>query len=148
MYLVDIMLYCTRLIGLTIDRGMMKTLLALFLVLSLFPISYSYGGGTDTGSTLGIDFTNFSPINYKDEQGYTVVLGEVVNKREFSVTGIKIWVGFYDNFSEQPLETILGSTIIDVIPPFGKSPYIIKSENPNAAIIGASVKILGFKSYK
>ena len=146
MYLVDIMLYCTRLIGLTIDRGMMKTLLALFLVLSLFPISYSYGGGTDTGSTLGIDFTNFSPINYKDEQGYTVVLGEVVNKREFSVTGIKIWVGFYDNFSEQPLETILGSTIIDVIPPFGKSPYIIKSENPNAAIIGASVKILGFNS--
>jgi len=146
MYLVDIMLYCTRLIGLTIDRGMMKTLLALFLVLSLFPISHSFAGLSDTGATLGISFTNPSPINYKDEQGYTVVLGEIQNKREFPVTGVKIWVGFYDNFSEQPLETILGSTIIDVIPPFGKSPYIIKSENPNAAIIGASVKILGFNS--
>jgi hypothetical protein len=146
MYLVDIMLYCTRLIGLTIDRGMMKTLLALFLALSLFPISYSYAGLSDTGGTLGISFTNPSPINYKDEQGYTIVLGEVENKKEFPVTGVKIWVGFYDDFSEQPLETILGSTIIDVIPPFGKSPYIIKSENPNAAIIGASVKILGFNS--
>lgn len=146
MYLVDIMLYCTRLIGLTIDRGMMKTLLALFLALSLFPISYSYAGLSDTGSTLGIDFTNPSPINYKDEQGYTIVLGEVVNKRDFSITGIKILVGFFGDISKQPLETTLGSTIIDVIPPFGKSPYMIKSQNPNSAINGATVKLLGFNS--
>ncbi len=101
MYLVDIMLYCTRLIGLTIDRGMMKTLLALFLVLSLFPISHSFAGLSDTGATLGISFTSFSPFNYKDEQGYTVVLGEIQNKKEFAITGVKIWVGFYDDFSKQ-----------------------------------------------
>ena len=129
MYLVDIMLYCTRLIGLTIDRSMMKTLLALFLVLFLFPFSHSYAGLSDTGATLGIALTSFSPHHYKDEQGYTVVLGEIENKKEFPITGVKIWVGFYDDFGEQPLETTIGSTIIDVIPPFGKSPYMIKSKN-------------------
>jgi len=146
MYLVDIMLYCTRLIGLTIDRGMMKTLLALFLVLSLFPISHSFAGLSDTGATLGISLTSFSPFNYKDEQGYTVVLGEIQNKKEFAITGVKIWVGFYDDFGKQPLETTIGSTIIDVIPPLGKSPYMIKSKNPNSSITGASVNLLGFNS--
>ncbi len=146
MYLVDIMLYCTRLIGLTIDRSMMKTLLALFLVLFLFPFSHSYAGISDTTSTLGIGFTNPSPINFKDELGYTVVLGEVVNKKEFPITGVKILVGFFGDISKQPLETTLGSTIIDVIPPFGKSPYMIKSQNPNSAINGANVKLLGFNS--
>ena len=124
----------------------MKTLLALFLVLSLFPISHSYAGLSDTAATLGISLTSFSPFNYKDEQGYTVVLGEIQNKKEFPITGVKIWVGFYDDFSEQPLETNIGSTIIDVIPPFGKSPYMIKSKNPNSAITGASVNLLGFNS--
>ena len=124
----------------------MKTLLALFLVLFLFPFSHSYAGLSDTGATLGIALTSFSPFNYKDEQGYTVVLGEIENKKEFPITGVKIWVGFYDDFGEQPLETTIGSTIIDVIPPFGKSPYMIKSKNPNSAITGASVNLLGFNS--
>ena len=124
----------------------MKTLLALFLVISLFPISHSFAGVSDTGATLGIDFTSYSPHNYKDELGYTVVLGEVVNKKEFSITGVKIFVGFYDDFGEQPLETTIGTTVIDVIPPFGKSPYMIKSQNPNSAITAASVNLLGFNS--
>jgi len=141
------MIYCTRLIGLTIDRGMKKTLLALFLVIILFQISNSYGGGvSDTTPTLGIAFTNPSPISFPDDQGFTVVLGEVENLREFPVSGVKILVTFFDEFRTQPIESTLGSTIIDVIPPFGKSPYIIKSPNPNSAIFGANVKILGFTS--
>jgi hypothetical protein len=146
MYLVDIMIYCTRLIGLTIDRYMKKTLWALFLVLFLFPISHSYAGLSDTGATLGISLTSFSPHHYKDEQGYTVVLGEVENKKEFPITGVKIMVAFYDDFGKQPLETTIGSTIVDVIPPLGKSPYMIKSKNPNSSITGASVNLLGFNS--
>lgn len=125
---------------------MKKTLLAIFLVLFLFPISHSYAGISDTKATLGISLTSFSPFNYIDEQGYTVVLGEVENLKEFPITGIKIWVGFYDDFGERPLETTIGSTIIDVIPPLGKSPYMIKSQNPNSAITGASVNLLGFNS--
>lgn len=140
------MIYCTRLIG-AINRSCMdKVAIAVFLAVLLFPFSLGFSQLSDTESTLGIALTSFSPHNYKDEDGTTVVLGEIENRRNFAITGVKIWAGFYDNISEQPLETNIGTTIIDVIPPFGTSPYMIKSKNPNAAITGASVNLLGFNS--
>jgi len=126
---------------------MKKTLLAFFLIFSLFPISSSYSQEfIDKEPTLGIVLTSFSPFNYKDDDGRTVILGEVENTKNFPISGVKIWAGFYDNFSENPLETIIGTTILEVIPPFGKSPYMIISENPNSAITSVSVNLLGFNS--
>ena len=140
------MIYCTRLIG-AINRICMNNVaIAILLAVLLFPLSHGFSQLSDTESTLGIALTSFSPHNYKDEDGYTVVLGEIENRRNFAITGVKIWAGFYDQFSEQPLETKIGTTIINVIPPFGTSPYMIKSENPNAAITGAAVNIIGFNS--
>jgi len=139
--------YSTRLIASAKRFCMKKTLLAFFLIFSLFPISSSYSQEfTDKEPTLGIVLTSFSPFNYKDDDGRTVILGEVENTKNFPISGIKIWAGFYDNFSENPLETIIGTTILEVIPPFGKSPYMIISENPNSAITSVSVNLLGFNS--
>ena len=140
------MIYCTRLIGVLNRTCMDKVAIAVLLAVLLFPISLGFSQLSDTEGTLGIALTSFSPHNYKDEDGTTVVLGEIENRRNFAITGVKIWAGFYDDFSKQPLETTIGTTIIDVIPPFGTSPYMIKSKNPNAAITGASVNILGFNS--
>ena len=140
------MIYCTRLIGVLNRTCMNKVAIAVLLAVLLFPISLGFSQLSDTESTLGIALTSFSPHNYKDEDGTTVVLGEIENRRNFAITGIKIWAGFYNDISKQPLETSIGTTIIDVIPPFGTSPYMIKSKNPNAAITGASVNILGFNS--
>jgi len=139
--------YSTRLIASAKRFCMKKTLLAFFLIFSLFPISSSYSQEfTDKEPTLGIVLTSFSPFNYKDDDGRTVILGEVENTKNFPISGVKIWAGFYDNFSENPLETIIGTTILEVIPPFGKSPYMIISENPNSAITSVSVNLLGFNS--
>ena len=127
---------------------MKKTLLALFLAFSLFPFSNSFSQEfiDEPDSDFGIVLTSFTPYNYKDEDGTTVIIGEVENKKTFPVTGIKVWAGFYDNISEQPLETAVGTTILDVIPPLSKSPYLIRSPSPNAAITSVSVNLLGFNS--
>jgi len=138
--------YSTRLIASVKRFCMKKALLALFLIFALIPISSSYATFTDKEPTLGIVLTSFSPFNYKDDDGKTVILGEVENTKNFPISGVKIWAGFYDNFSENPLETIIGTTILEVIPPFGKSPYMIISETPNSAITSVSVTLLGFNS--
>ena len=141
------MIYSTRLIGSVNCLCMKKALIVLFLVSTLFPISSSFSQEfIDKEPTLGIVLTSFSPFNYKDFDGKTVILGEIENTKNFPVSGIKIWAGFYDNIGENPLETTIGTTIIEVIPPFGKSPYMIISETSNPKITSVSVNLLGFNS--
>jgi len=125
---------------------MKRIILSLLLVLILFPISSSFSQGIDKEPTLAIVLSSFSPNYFKDDMGYTIILGEVENTKSFPITGVKIWAGFYDEISEQPLESALGGTILDVIPPFSKSPYLIRSSSPNAAITSVSVNLLGFTS--
>ena len=141
------MIYCTRLIGSANCFCMKKALLVLILGFALIPFSSSYSQEfVDKEPTLGIALTSFSPFNYKNDDGKTVILGEVENTKNFPVSGIKIWAGFYDNINPNPLETTIGSTIIEVIPPFGKAPYMIISETSNSAITSVSVNLLGFNS--
>ena len=147
MHIVEIMIYSTRLIASMNRFYMIKSLLALLLALCLFPISSSFSAElTDKPPSLGIVLTSNSPFNYKDVDGKTVILGEVQNTKSFPVSGIKIWAGFYDDFSEKPLESTIGTTLLEVIPPFGKSPYMIISPSSNSKITSVSVNLLGFNS--
>jgi len=125
---------------------MKKILLVAFFTIILLPVSSSFSQVTDTPSTLGIVLSSFSPYHFKDENGYTIVIGEVENTTNFPITAVKILAIFFDESSEQALEAVLGTTIVDVIQPLGKVPYLIKSENPNAEITSVSVKIQGFNS--
>lgn len=125
---------------------MKKVIIVLFLAFIILPISPSFSQKTDTPPSLGIVLTSTAPFNYKDASGSTVVLGEVSNTKSFPVSGVKVWVGFYDNNNDKPLETTIGTTILEIIPPFGKSPYMIKSPSPNSAITSVSVNLLGFSS--
>jgi hypothetical protein len=126
---------------------MIKSILSIFLVLSLFPIGSSFSAElTDKPPSLGIVLTSNSPFNYKDIEGKTVILGEIQNTKSFPVSGIKIWAGFYDDVSEKPLETVIGTTILEVIPPFSKSPYMIMSPSANPKVTSVSVNLLGFNS--
>lgn len=125
----------------------MKRVLVLFLIFSLIPMSTSYSQEfVDKEPTLGIVLTSFSPFNYKAEDGSTIILGEIENRKNFPVSGVKIWAGFYDNIGDNPLESVVGTTLLEVIPPFGKSPYMIKSPSSNSAITSVSVNLLGFNS--
>ncbi len=140
------MVYPTKLNTLGKFGHMKNIILIVFFALLLFPISSSFSQKTDQPSQFGIALTSFTPYNFKDDDGYTVIIGEVENLKNFPITGVKVWAGFYDDVNKQPLETAIGTTVIDVIPPFGKSPYVIKSPNPNSAITSVSVNLLGFTS--
>jgi len=125
---------------------MKNILLILFFAFLLLPISSSFSQNIDQPSQFGIALTSFTPYNFKDSNGHTIIIGEIENLKNFPITQVKVWGGFYDDRGEQPLETAIGTTVIDVIPPFGKSPYVIKSPNPNSAITSVSVNLLGFTS--
>ncbi|MEO9310250.1 MAG: hypothetical protein ABI337_08160 [Nitrososphaera sp.] len=129
----------------------MYRLLVASLVFLLLPLTPIFGQLTETPSTLGVKLTSTAPFSYKDDEGYTVVIGEVENTKTFAVKNVKIWVGFYSNKAAgsggaTPLETVTGTTLLDVIPGKGKSPFIIKSNSPNPEIAEVTIKVLGFNS--
>ncbi len=128
----------------------MKVLVFALLFL-LFPASSVFAQVTDTQSTLGVKLTNSAPFIYQDEEGYTVVIGEVENTKSFPVNNVKVWVGFFSgeaagSAGETPLETVTGTSLLEVIPAKGKSPFIVKSETPDPEIAEVSINILGFNS--
>ena len=139
------MIYRTKLNTLSKFEHMKSIILIVFFALLLFPISSSFSQKTDQPSQFGYQFTSTSPFIFKDENGYTIILGEIENIQSYSLKNVKIRGVFYDD-SMQILDTSFGSTIIEVIPPFTKVPYIIKSTEPNAGITQAEVKFAGFNS--
>ena len=140
------MIYHTKLIPSDNLFSMKKVLLTLFLALVLFPMTPSFSQISDTDPTLAIKLTSFTPFHYRAEDGSTIIIGEVENTKNFPITGVQIWAGFYDDVNLQPLESTIGTTLLKVIPPNEKSPYMIKSPSTNAAISNVSVNLLGFNS--
>lgn len=124
---------------------MWKVPLVVLLVFTLLPVSMSYSQSFDNESQLGIKLTNTQPFSYKDSDGKTVVIGEIKNTKNFPITGVKVWSGFYSN-NGQLLESAIGTPVLNVIPPQGTSPFIIKSNNANPAITNISINLLGFNS--
>ena len=120
-----------------------KIILSIFLILVLFPILPGFSAEvTDNQSTLSVVLTSDSPFVYKDDEGYTVVVGAVENTDTLtSITNVRVHVNFYDDVSDEPLEIIEGGTLLEVIPPLGKSPYMIRSNSSNPDITQASVSI-------
>jgi len=111
----------------------------------LFPISPGLSQKSDTLSTLSVALTSESPFVYKDNEGYTVVVGNVINKNQLtSVSDVQLRVSFYDETGLEPLETVEGRTILEVIPESATSPYLIKSNSPNPNITHISVILDGF----
>lgn len=124
---------------------MKKTIAIFTLLLMMLPVQ-GFAQLTDTPSSLGVKLTG-NTFSYQDSEGYTIVLGEVENTKTFPVTNVKIWAGFYgEGESKNPLETNTGSTILTVVPPYGKSPFMIKSKTPDPEISEISVNMLGFNS--
>ena len=124
---------------------MQKIFLSVLLILLLFPISTGFSQVTDTPSTLSVVLTSDTPFVYKDDEGYTIVVGNVENNNEItSVSNVQIRVNFYDDTGIEPLETVQDGTILEVIPESGTSPYLIKSSSPNPNISQVSVFLEGF----
>jgi hypothetical protein len=127
---------------------MQKLVLSVFLILFLIPFPQGFSQEySDNVPTLTVTLRNETPFVYQDSEGYTVVVGAVDNNNSLTpVTNVIIQVNFYDDFDPSPLEVIHGSTILDVIPKNGQSPFVIRSETPNPDISEVSVSLLGFDS--
>lgn len=129
----------------------MKTLVIFSLLFLLFPTPQVLAQVTDTQSTLGVKLTNTAPFIYRDDQGYTVVIGELENTKSFPVNNVKVWAGFYSGNAagaagESPLETVTGTSLLSVIPAKGKSPFMLKSETADSEISEVTINVLGFNS--
>ena len=123
---------------------MHKPIFGIILFLLLLPISPIFSQEyTDTNPTLTVSINSNSNFMYQDSEGYTVVIGLIENNDPLSfLTNVVIQASFYDDFNTNPLEVKEGSTLLKVIPPNSKSPFIIRSDNPN--ITQVSTKFLTF----
>ena len=127
----------------------------LLLLLIIIPLSTFEGfaqiqnevtkSGTGGGGE-GVFFVNTYPFSFKDEKGYTVVLGEIFNNHNFPITDVKIRVNFYNEISNEPIDSVVGYTVLDSISALGTSPVTIKSSFPNSAISRVDMTLLGFDS--
>ncbi len=122
-------------------------LLAIILTMTFIPTYPSFSQLVDRDSTISVITTNDAPYVYKNSTGHTVVVGEVENRNALSsMTGIVIRATFYDESGEQIIEIVRGTTILDIVPPEGTSPYTITSASPNPDIKLVSVKVETFNS--
>lgn len=83
--------------------------------------------------------------SHKASDGTTVVFGEVQNNLNSPVNAVTIGVTFMDDNSNQ-VEYKTGTTLLQVIPPGGKAPFMISSTKPDPSITQIQVKIAGFQS--
>lgn len=124
----------------------MRILIMVLLGAMLFPASVGLSQVSDTAPSLTIMLDSNPPYVYRDSDGYTVVVGQVENNDAITaVTNIQIRANFYDDTGVEPLESSSGSTVIDVIPSLGSSPYVIKSKSPNSEITQVTVHLDGFE---
>lgn len=131
----------------SLTRSMKALPLVALLTASLFLAPTAVAQLPDTGSMLGIQLAASQPKYYVDDEGYTVVIGEVNNLKDFPVTDVRVLVNFYTKESgESPHESQIGDTILKVIPPFGSSPYEIRSKSQGLDVTGVAPSLLGFTS--
>ena len=130
------------------ENYMQKIVYGGLLILLLIPFSHGFSQEySDNTPTLSVSLENDTPFVYQDADGYTVVVGVVENNNALTaITDVRLRADFFDKYGFTPLEITEGGTVLDVIPPNGKSPYVIRSQTPNADISEASVSLATFDS--
>jgi len=121
---------------------MQKTILALFLIFSLFPLAISFAQIADKEPSLGIKLLNNQPFSYKDNEGRTVVIGEIQNTLDSSIIDVQIKADFYDDLG-QLLDSVTGSPTLDIIPSQANSPFQIISNSTSSGITIIDIQLLG-----
>lgn len=122
----------------------MKTvLLSGFLILVLFTTNLAWAD-LPPSTTLGVEVLQTEYSN-KASDGTTVVYGEIQNDLSSPVNSVTIGVTFMDVNSNQ-IEYKTGTTLLQVIQPGGKAPFMISSTKADPSITQVQVKVAGFQS--
>lgn len=113
---------------------------AMFLVVISPAMAQIY----ETPQTLTVTISPPS-YTYVDTEGYMVTTGVVRNDSEMSYVGnVILLTKFYGETAPLPLAVASGGTLLDVIPPGGSSPYVIRTSEPDPRIHWASTSMLIF----
>ena len=83
---------------------------------------------------------------FLNDSGHGVMVGTVENQGTSPISGVHLQVRFYDEASAAPLDVVSGRTLVDVLPPSSKAPFMIASSEPNTLITEASARIVSFDS--
>ncbi|MGI0017897.1 MAG: FxLYD domain-containing protein [Nitrosotalea sp.] len=122
----------------------MKTLLlSSLLIITLFTTNIVWAD-LPSPTSLGVEALQ-TIYSHKASDGTTVVFGEVQNNLNSPVNAVTLGVTFMDDNSNQ-VEYKTGTTLIQVIPPGGKAPFMISSTKSDPSITQIQVKIAGFQS--
>ncbi len=114
------------------------------VLLGLVLVSTAYAQEVDTSPKLIVSVIKDSQYAYRDAEGYTVAVGLVKNTDpQSSISNVHVRASFYDQSSSTPLETTVADILLDVIPPNGVSPYVVRSTNPDPDIKQTSVSLHG-----
>jgi hypothetical protein len=124
---------------------MKALLLSSFLIIVLFTANLAWAADTaQTSTSLGVEVLQTEYSNTASD-GTTVVYGEVQNDLNSPVNAVTIGVTFMD-VNNNPVEYKTGTTLLQVIQPGGKAPFMISSTKADPSIVHVQVKIAGFQS--
>ena len=106
------------------------------VVLLLIPISSAFSQEyADTNSTLNVSLNHQTTFVYHDSEVYVIVIGLIENNDPLSfVPNVVLHANSFDDFNSNSLEIIEGNSVLNMITPNGKSPFVIRSETPDADI--------------
>ena len=121
---------------------MRTLLLSSLLILAIFTMNFSWAQNLPPSSSIQVKV--LSPYSYKATDGTTVVLGEIQNQLDSPINNVTIGLTFM-NDSSNTIEYKTGTTLLQVIPPGGKVPFLISSTNPDPSITQVQVKLGGFR---
>ena len=100
----------------------------------------------DSLPTLSVAATSDSPYFYRGSDGRVAVVGEVENSNELTaMSGVVVRATFYDEGGDV-IEVVRGTTLLDVVPSEGRSPYIIRSASADPSILHVSIDVETFDS--
>ena len=124
----------------------MKTLLlSSSLILLLFTTNIVWADESLNKSTLGVVVLDGSIYSHKANDGTTAAFGEIQNNLNSPVNAVTIGITFMDDNSNS-IEYKTGTTLLQVIQPGGKAPFMISSTKADPSITQIQVKIAGFQS--
>lgn len=122
---------------------MKSLLLSCFLVSMLLATNLAWADlPPSTSLKAEIPQTTYS---YKSDNGSTLVLGEVQNNNDVPISKVQIYVKFM-NSAGTVVEAKTGTTLLQVIPPNGRSPFVIPSNATDPSITTAQVNMGPFDS--
>lgn len=111
----------------------------------LFTMNFVWAENLPQSTSLGVKVLD-TTYSYKASDGTTIVLGEVQNDLNSPVNAVTIGITFMDDNNNQ-IEYKTGTTLLQVIPPGGKSPFSISSTHADPSITQISTpKLGGFRS--